>query len=132
MKNFYIESTEYSPRINIDFQQQKFELTGVSRPENVIAFYESIILKLDRFIDETIERGAIDDINFSLKFDLRYMNSGSSKYIMIILDRFRKLLDKNAKIKIDWYYNDLDDQILEDGEILSEVIRVPFNLIQRN
>ena len=59
------------------------------------------------------------------------MNSASSKYILQLLDHFKKLYEKDAKIIVDWYYDDIDDQIFEDGEDLSDVIKIPFNLISR-
>jgi hypothetical protein len=59
------------------------------------------------------------------------MNSASSKYILQILDYFKKLYLKKAKITVDWYYEDVDDQIFEDGEDLSDVINIPFNLKPR-
>ncbi|MBI9053482.1 MAG: DUF1987 domain-containing protein [Bacteroidales bacterium] len=132
MENLYIESTEFSPKVNLDFNKKKFELIGISRPEDVIAFYETLIYKLDKYVTKTIQNGDVSIVNFQLKFDLTYMNSASSKYILQILDYFKKLYNKEAKINIDWYYDDVDDQIFEDGEDLSDVINMPFNLISRS
>lgn len=131
MENLYIESTEFSPKVNLDFNKQIFELVGISRPEDVIAFYESVIYKLEGYVSESIQSGNVPKLNFQLIFDLTYMNSASSKYILQILDYFKKLYNKDAKINIDWHYDDVDDQIFEDGEDLSEVIDMPFNLIPR-
>jgi len=132
MENLYIESTEYSPKILLDFNKNQFEITGVSRPEDVIAFYELVIYKLERYITKEAQQNDLSNLRFQLKFDLIYMNSASSKYILQILDWFKKLYNKDAKINIDWYYDDVDDQIFEDGEDLSDVIKMPFNLIPRN
>lgn len=131
MENLYIESTEFSPKINFDVNNRKFELIGISRPEDVIAFYESVIYKVENYIKKILEEGDLSNFNFNLKFDLTYMNSASSKYILQLLDHFKKLFDKDAKITVDWYYDDIDDQIFEDGEDLSDVIKIPFNLIPR-
>ncbi|MDA3953883.1 MAG: DUF1987 domain-containing protein [Bacteroidales bacterium] len=133
MENLYIESTEFTPKILFDLKNRKFELKGISRPEDVIAFYESINYKVEKYVNEVLEK-EIDFSNFSfnLKFDLTYMNSASSKYILHLLDHFKKIFNKGAKINVNWYYDDLDDQIFEDGEDLSDVIRIPFNLIPRN
>ena len=131
MENLYIESTEFSPKVTLDFTKQKFELIGISRPEDVIAFYETLMYKLDGYVSTAIKKDDISGLNFQLKFDLTYMNSASSKYILQILDYFKKLYNKEAKIEIDWYYDDIDDQIYEDGEDLSDVINMPFNLIPR-
>ncbi len=132
MENLYIESTEFTPKIVFDVKNRKFELIGISRPEDVIAFYESLIYKVEKYIKKTLEDETdFTKFNFNLKFDLTYMNSASSKYILQILDYFKKLFDRDAKINVDWYYDDIDDQIFEDGEDLSDVIKIPFNLIPR-
>ncbi len=133
MKNLYIESTEFTPKIIFDLKKKVFELSGISRPEDVIAFYESIIYKADSFVNHVLKsENDFSNFSFTLKFDLTYMNSASSKYILHLLDHFKKIFNKGAKITVDWYYDDVDDQLYEDGEDLSDVIRIPFNLIPRN
>lgn len=132
MENLYIESTEFSPKVNFNVKNNTFELIGISRPEDVVAFYDSIIYKVENYVNKVLETEKdLSDFRFNLKFDLSYMNSGSSKYILQILDNFKKLYVKNAKITVDWFYDDVDDQIFEDGEDLSDVIKIPFNLIPR-
>lgn len=129
MENLYIEPTEFTPKVNFDIKNRKFELIGTSRPEDVVSFYESIIFKVEKFVNTILENEInTEDFNFNLVFDLDYMNSASSKYILQILDYFKKLYLKKASIIVDWYYEDIDDQIFEDGEDLSDVIKIPFNL----
>lgn len=133
MENLYIESTETTPKIIFDLKNRKFELIGISRPEDVIAFYDSINYKIINYVNEVLEKETdFSSFNFNLKFDLIYMNSASSKYILQLLDHFKKIFNKGSNITVDWYYDDVDDQILEDGEDLSDVIKIPFNLISRN
>src|SRR6056297_2128923 len=132
MENLYIEPTEFTPKVNFDIKNRIFELIGTSRPEDVVAFYESIIFKVETFVNTTLENEINpEDFNFYLVFDLDYMNSASSKYILQILDYFKKLYLKKASVNVDWYYEDIDDQIFEDGEDLSDVIKIPFNLKAR-
>ncbi|MFO7842787.1 MAG: DUF1987 domain-containing protein [Bacteroidales bacterium] len=132
MENFYINPTEFTPKVNFDIKNQKFELIGTSRPEDVVAFYESIIYKIETYVNTMLNNeDKTEDFIFNLIFDLDYMNSASSKYILQILDYFKKLYLKKAKITIDWYYEDVDDQIFEDGEDLSDVIKIPFNIKPR-
>lgn len=133
MENLYIESTETTPKIIFDLKNRKFELIGISRPEDVIAFYDSINYKINSYVNEVLEKETdFSSFNFNLKFDLTYMNSASSKYILHLLDHFKKIFNKGSNITVDWYYDDVDDQILEDGEDLSDVIKIPFNLVARN
>ncbi|HKL09385.1 MAG TPA: DUF1987 domain-containing protein [Bacteroidales bacterium] len=132
MENLYINPTEFTPKVHFDIKNKKFELIGTSRPEDVVAFYESIIYKIETYVNTMLNNeDKTEDFIFNLTFDLDYMNSASSKYILQILDYFKKLYLKKAKITIDWYYEDVDDQIFEDGEDLSDVIKIPFNLKPR-
>lgn len=132
MENLFIESTEFSPKVIFDAKNRNFELIGISRPEDVVAFYESIIYKVENYVNSLLkEENDFNGFKFHLKFDLSYMNSASSKYILQILDHFKQLFKQGAEIIVNWYYDDIDDQIFEDGEDLSDVIKIPFNLITR-
>ena len=132
MENLFIESTEFSPKIIFDTKNRKFEVIGISRPEDVIAFYESIIYTVENYVNKMLnDESNFTGFRFHLKFDLSYMNSASSKYILQLLDHFKQLFKQGAEIIVDWYYDDIDDQIFEDGEDLSDVIKIPFNLIPR-
>ncbi|MGE0088095.1 MAG: DUF1987 domain-containing protein [Bacteroidales bacterium] len=132
MENLYIEPTEITPRVDFDSKIKKFELSGVSRPEDVVAFYESIIFKIEKYINQLLKNeNTIANIKFHLVFDLNYINSASSKYILQILGLFKKIYLKGATVTCTWYYEDLDDQILEDGEDLSDVIKMDFEFLER-
>ena len=132
MENLFIEPTEFSPKVIFDVKNKRFELSGVSRPEDVVAFYESITLKAEDYVSQMLKNeDVLKELTFELTFDLIYINSASSKYILQILDIFKKLSLKGSVVNCNWYYEDVDDQILEDGEDLSEVIRMDFNFIDR-
>lgn len=129
-----IEETEHSPRVYFDSDHNTFELIGVSRPEDVVAFYEPVRSEIEAYTNDIlakIDKIDRDSFNFMLMFDLYYINSASSKYILQIIDSFRKLHHHSLNISIVWKYEDNDDQILEDGEDLSEVIGIPFEFIPR-
>jgi len=132
MENLHIEPTEITPKVNFDIKKKEFELSGISRPEDVVAFYESIIIKVEEYIEQVLKNeSTIKNILFNLIFDLTYINSASSKYILQILDLFKKIIIKGATVHCTWYYEDLDDQILEDGEDLSDVIKMEFDFVER-
>ncbi len=132
MENLYIEPTEITPRVDFDSKSKKFELSGVSRPEDVVAFYESIIFKIEKYINQLLKNeNTLANIKFQLVFDLNYINSASSKYILQILGLFKRIYLKGATVNCTWYYEDLDDQILEDGEDLSDVIKMDFEFLER-
>lgn len=134
-EKIFKEETNYTPRIDLDPNKQKFEFTGVSRPEDTYEFYEPILSWVENYIKnilEKFEQNRVSNETFVIVFDFKYMNSSSSKYIFQILSNFKKLYNKRLNVTIFWYYDDLDDQILEDGEDFSEIISIPFKFLTRN
>jgi len=47
MEPYILEATEFTPKVQFDTNSHIFELSGFSRPENVIGFYKPILLWLD-------------------------------------------------------------------------------------
>jgi len=131
----YKEPTNYTPKIDLDPEKQKFEFSGVSRPEDTYEFYEPLLSWVEEYVNNILEKydqNKLLNETFIIAFDFKYMNSSSSKYIFQIISNFKKLFDKRLNLNIFWYYDDLDDQILEDGEDFSEIINIPFKFLTRN
>ncbi|MFW6095961.1 MAG: DUF1987 domain-containing protein [Bacteroidota bacterium] len=134
-EKIFKEETNCTPGIDLDPNKQKFEFTGVSRPEDTYEFYEPILSWVENYVNNILERfeqNRVSNETFVIVFDFKYMNSSSSKYIFQILSNFKKLFNKRLNVTIFWYYDDLDDQILEDGEDFSEIINIPFKFLTRN
>jgi hypothetical protein len=134
-EKIYREATNYTPKVNIDPVKQKFEFEGVSRPEDTYEFYEPILSWVEEYVNSKLqeyEEHKLLNETFIVIFDFKYMNSSSSKYIFQIISNFKKLYNKRLNLNIFWYYDDIDDQILEDGEDFSEIINVPFKFSARD
>jgi hypothetical protein len=127
--------TRVTPEINFDPELQKFTFIGISRPEDAYEFYDPILTWCDEYTVEVFEKyreNKLPGKTFTLLFDFKYMNSASSKYIFQILSSFRRMHEYDLKLNVSWYYEDADDQILEDGEDFSEILNIPFKFIERN
>ncbi len=70
MKSLIIAGTNSTPDILLDPVQDKFEITGVSQPENVFIFYDPFINWLDKYIQS-------QNNSIWLKFVLTYFNPSS-------------------------------------------------------
>ncbi len=119
------EETKRTPRINFDMENQMFEFSGVSYPEDAETYYteiESWIENNEQYIAELQ--------NPVLKIDLDYFNSISLKNIIRMV---RDLISTNPdKFTVNWYY-DADDEIShEEGVEMSEILQKKFNFIQKN
>ncbi len=61
---------------------------------------------------------------------MTYFNSGSSKYMIQILRTLRNLIRIGVDIDIDWYFEEGDDKMQDDGEDLAEAVELNFNYIE--
>jgi hypothetical protein len=130
MEPLYIEPTEFTPKVFFDTENNVFEISGFSRPENVIGFYKPILKWLEEYNDQVLSK----NINFqksliTLNLKLTYFNSASSKFLLDILLEFMKFMSKGNKIEVNWYYEDGDDEIFESGEEIADMLGYTFNFI---
>jgi hypothetical protein len=130
MDSLNIEPTEFTPRINFDSENNLFEISGFSRPENVIGFYRPILKWLDEFSEAVLLKNI--DFNkrlLTINLKMTYFNSASSKFLLDILLEFMKYHSRGNEVVINWFYEDGDDEIQESGEEISDMLGYPFNFI---
>lgn len=135
MESVYIAPTNYTPEIEFDPKKNKFKMAGIARPEDSHEFFQPILSRVDSYVKKTLEdyeQNKLLNETFYIIFDFEYMNSSSSKYIFQIISNFKKFYEKQLNVSIFWYYDDPEDQILEDGEDFSEIINLPFSFLIRN
>jgi hypothetical protein len=132
MDNLIIPATDFTPAVNFQIESGYLELSGVSRPEDVAGFYEGPLgwlKKLEESIQNRPEyRYEIPELRFSFK--MTYFNSGSSKYMIQILRTLRNLIRMGVDVNIDWYFEEGDDKMQDDGEDLAEAVELNFNYIE--
>ena len=134
-EKLYREPSNYTPEIDFDPEKEKFKMAGISRPEDAYAFYEPILSWVEEYVNTVLEKSEQNKLSndtFTILFDFKYMNSSSSKYIFQIISNFKKIYQKQLNVHVYWYYDDIDDQILEDGEDFSEIIGLNFNYVTRD
>ena len=127
-----IEATEKSPKVTFDPGKGLFEMEGDSRPENVRKFYQPIIDMLKGYFDKlSAEKGLskYDDEPFKFNFQLGYFNSSSAKFILDVLTIVNDYRLEGLTIKVNWYFEEDDEDMQEAGEEFSNFIDYPFNYI---
>jgi hypothetical protein len=133
MKTINIASTEKSPKVLFDPKKHIFEMEGNSRPENVRDFFYPIIDTLREFFDEfdtdSIKKNSDAETAFNFNFKLEYFNSASAKFISDILVIIKNGHDNGLNMKVNWYFDDGDDDMKEVGEDFSEMITFPFSFV---
>jgi hypothetical protein len=129
METLMIEPTDFTPKVIFSAEDHMFEISGFSRPEDVPFFYLPLIDWMNKYVAERIA-GRHDKYQFSetlrFVFRLTYFNSSSAKMILQILEQLKVLESENIPVQIEWYYDDGDDQILEDGEDLASAVDMNF------
>jgi hypothetical protein len=131
MNSLIIPATDFTPKVNFIVESGQLEISGVSRPEDVAGFYEEPLHWLGTFEESLLKSGHKYEFQeIRLIFQLSYFNSASSKYIIQMLHHIKNLLDKGIDIQIDWYYEEGDDKMMEDGEDLADAVDLEFNYIE--
>lgn len=125
-----ITETKATPSIILDPENQLFELKGCSRPENVREFYMPVINWFENTIAniENIKQ-KYQDTPMVFEIKLSYFNSASAKFILDILLYINQIHEKGLKTKINWYYEDGDEDMRDVGEELAEMVDFDFKYI---
>ncbi len=116
------ENDDSTPKIILDKEKNILEISGISLPEDVIAFYKPVIEWLKEYIKAPNAK-----TEFSVR--LTYFNTASSKIILDILAMFDELIEKGQEASITWYYPEMDDDLLASGKEFKSMLKTPFNYI---
>ena len=65
--------------------------------------------------------------SITIVFHLSYFNSSSSKMLLQMLELVKKIQSRGIEIVVEWYYDESDEQMYDDGLDLSESVELPFN-----
>lgn len=122
METIKIMDTDDTPKIILDPDNDLFEISGRSLPEDVASFYDPILQWLDEYGENPKEK-----TEFSFK--LVYFNTASSKALLDILMKLEELHENGNNIVIKWHYPEDDEDMQEAGEEYAEIVDVPFEQI---
>src|ERR1700712_4159290 len=115
MKPITIIGSEDTPGVILDKDNNIFEISGRSLPEDAAEFYKPILNWMNDYKKEHSNK-----TEFVVK--LEYFNTSSSKLILDILTRLEGIPGSS----IVWCYCADDEDMQEAGEEFSELVTVPF------
>lgn len=113
--------TKDTPELQFDSQKGIYKISGNSFLDDPFIIYKYVHEWLDEFINEP-------NPEMKIEFKMNYVNTASSKQIADILIRLEDLQDK-CKVKVLWYFNSEDDDMLDEGETLSDMINLDFEFV---
>jgi hypothetical protein len=112
----------YIPKVHFQVQTGICLIEGESHVEDAYSFYQPIRQWIQNYIQEV--KG---DLHFDIR--LSYMNSSSSKSILIILKELKAYQESGGKVEMKWYYRENDTDMLDDVEDLIAESGLKINLL---
>jgi len=121
MQKLVINATPKS--FDVICEQGHIEFKGCSVVSDPKVFFKPVRTWIDEYM-----KNAPEETIVNLKID--YADSASIRNIYEILQSLGKLNEYKKSIKVNWYYDINDPEILEIGEILAGRVKAPFHFIK--
>jgi len=122
MQLFRKDQTKNSPEIILD-PGGIIRIKGRSILENAADFYQPVLEWIAEYVKNPGQLTCID-------ISLEYFNSATAKVLITLIQRTSAVTFRNARLKVNWYYEDGDEDILERGEYIESVLETDFNFIK--
>ncbi|MDD2548741.1 MAG: DUF1987 domain-containing protein [Bacteroidales bacterium] len=122
MEIIKILGTDDTPTVILDAENDIFEISGRSLPEDVTAFYDPILNWLDGYAVSPNEKTVFT-------FKLVYFNTASSKLLLDVLMKLEEMQEDGKDILVKWYYPDDDEDMQEAGEEYADIVDVTFEQV---
>lgn len=127
MESLRIAKGDTTPELIFDIDEMLFSMEGECRPENVLTYFEPIMKWLDQFIDNVKSGATAKSLDFHFK--LEYYNSSSAKFIFQIFKRFKIIESNGVDITMYWFYDVLDEDLLECGQEYEKILELKFKYV---
>jgi len=124
MENLILEAGEdvATPEIKFISQTGVCEILGESYLEKTYAFYDPLYVWLRDYMTEINKP-------ITLNMRLKYMNTSSSKCILIMLKMIKDYIDEGGEAVVNWFIKTDDDVMKEEVEDLREESELPIRVI---
>ncbi len=118
-----IKGTRDTPEIIFDKENNQFEITGDSLPEDTTKFFTPIFEWVSDYLKSPNK-------STHLICKLEYFNSSSAKMLYELFFEFQKIAKAGSEIKISWYFEHGDKLIEEKGLEYQSILEIPFEFIE--
>ncbi len=122
MRVIKIQGSDDTPKVILDADNNTFEISGRSLPEDVVAFYDPILEWLDEYAQNPLEKTVFN-------FKLEYFNTASSKLLLDVLLKLEDMYDAGHDVLVKWHYPDDDEDMEEAGEEYADIVEIPFEQV---
>ena len=118
-----IQGDAHIPRIYLNHETGEIEFSGRSIPEESMSFFNPILDWMKEYVENPASKTVV-----SVK--LEYLNSGTHRAFLDILKVIARLKSSDHDLRVDWYYEEDDEYIIETAEEFEEIIKMRFNMIE--
>ena len=122
MERLEFQPTSKTPYVLLD-PDGKIQFRGRSIPEDVSVFYDQVVEWIRHYASSPSAYTEMD-------VEMEYLNSGTSKYMLKILKVIKEIEDGGNDLRINWIYEEGDDDILERGEYYASILDLKINFIE--
>lgn len=119
METLRIAGTRSTPEVLFDHASGELSLSGESYPENSFEYFRPLLAWVSRLL--AVHTGPV-----TLNVRLRYLNTGSTKCMMDILDLLEDAHLHGKHAVVNWYCDEEDDRARETAAEFSEEMSLPF------
>ncbi len=116
------EKTKRMPGLSLDAENNDMLMEGEAYPEDVAAAFEPLMTSISTTLSKSGETP------MTVKFQLEYFNSGSSRKILEII----KMIDASDTVhNIEWLADPEDDEMIDHGNRFSRAVsRAGFTVVE--
>lgn len=116
------QATLFLPKVELMAGLKKVVVSGRSRMPDPSEYYNEFANTLADYYHEF-------DRTLFIEFYFDYINTGSSKWLLFVLQYLESLyVEHGGLIEITWKYDDDDETIIETGEVLKSQLKIPIIL----
>jgi hypothetical protein len=125
METLKIIGSEDTPGVLLDTGSGIFEISGRSLPEDVTAFYNPLLVWLDKYSENPLAKTVFN-------FKLTYFNTASSKMILDVMMKLESLHESGKEVLVKWFYPNDDEDMKEAGAEYADIVDIPFEQVGYN
>jgi len=120
METLIIKPTKTNPYICFDPANQRYEISGLSFPEDPQGTFEPVFNWL---------KNNLNQLNHKMQLHLQadYFNSASNRLLLKLFRILEVQVQAGKEIEIVWNYQ--DEEIQNDGIIFSRIVNIPFQFV---
>lgn len=123
-QRYVTQGTKSSPSVDFDPVANRLSVNGQSYPENAFKFYEPIL----EWTDDYLSRLSPNEEAVA-EFHIPYMNTSSTKCLMMLLDKLENAFVRGLRISVKWICSRDNESEIECAEELKEDLSLPFDII---